>query len=207
MSGRGFLGELSFFVCRSVRCPKVTGTQIPTWKWLARNMVGNTDVSKEGGVVELGAGTGAITRALFERGFTKDRVCTVELSGEFAGYCRERFPGLTVLEASAFDLEDWREKVPFDKVQAVVSSLPLAFFEDGDRIRLIKSMLGSREEGGLGADSMSQMAYFAHRVVKKDRGLEEGLEVKMGSFTWLNVYPAATWYYSLLSREEEECLV
>lgn len=75
-------------------------------------------------VIELGAGTGAFTRALLARGVPEEALVLVEADAGFARLLRARFPRARVLQLDAMQL---RHVELADGVRAggVVSGLPL----------------------------------------------------------------------------------
>jgi phosphatidylethanolamine/phosphatidyl-N-methylethanolamine N-methyltransferase len=68
---------------------------------LARAMASHVDPSIPGPVVELGPGTGAVTRALVERGVDPARLTLVEADPAFCALLRRRWPTARVLQTDA----------------------------------------------------------------------------------------------------------
>ncbi len=97
-------------------------------------------------VLDVGAGTGALTRELVERGAT---VVAVEPSPEFMRALRERFPQIEVHAAAA-------EELPFegDTFDLALAQLVVAFMEDA-------------------AAAMRELGRVAHRVAICMWGVEE----------------------------------
>ena len=77
---------------------------------------------REGRVLDLGAGTGALTAELVERGFD---VAAAEPSADFVVTLRERFPDVDVREAPAESLP-WED----DSFHDVLSQLVVTFLPD-----------------------------------------------------------------------------
>jgi phosphatidylethanolamine/phosphatidyl-N-methylethanolamine N-methyltransferase len=108
--------------------PGPVGSAVPSSRFLARRIAGFLPRSPKGYVVELGAGTGAITAALLDRGIPADRLISVERSETMVRLLQRRFPSVKVALGDAAKLRmllkayltgDSRE------VSYVVSSLPL----------------------------------------------------------------------------------
>src|SRR5438270_8160685 len=79
----------------------------PSSRWLSRTTVRNIPWDRARVVVELGAGTGPITRVLAERAHPDCRVIVLERDPDFARLLRERFagrPNVEVIEADVRDL-------------------------------------------------------------------------------------------------------
>lgn len=79
---------------------------------------------KDGPVLELGAGTGAFTRALLERGVREGDLTLVEYGSDFARLLQFRFPRARILWMDASQLAS-HELFAAANVGAVVSGLPL----------------------------------------------------------------------------------
>ena len=58
----------------------------------------------DGLVVELGPGTGPVTRALIERGVPPAQLILVEYEAAFCRMLAQRFPGVRVLQGDAYAL-------------------------------------------------------------------------------------------------------
>nr|WP_303652497.1 methyltransferase domain-containing protein [Paludisphaera mucosa] len=99
----------------------------PSSRWLARATVSNIDWNRPNVVVELGAGTGPITRILAERAGPHSRVLVVERDPDFAAILRDRFrdqPALELIEGDARDLSAMLRDRGIARVDHVISGLP-----------------------------------------------------------------------------------
>jgi len=104
-----------------------TGALIPSSPRLARAMVGSIrDLAPGEVVVELGPGTGALTRELAQR-FPRNPIVAIEFNTIFADRLRARLPEVHVVEGCASRLPDHLAAlgITTDRVGAVVSGLPL----------------------------------------------------------------------------------
>lgn len=108
--------------------PGAVGAVVPSSRGLSRRMAEMLDLKSQGKIVELGAGTGAVTRALLDQGLPADQLIVVEYLTEFVEFLKERFPGVTVIQGDAAQLGKILEEktgTSLDEVRAIVSSLPL----------------------------------------------------------------------------------
>jgi phospholipid N-methyltransferase len=108
-----------------LRSPLRTASVVPSSMHLARVMAMALPAGVQR-VVELGAGTGAITRGLLERGVRPDHLLILELSPEFHAGLVASFPGSPVLCGDARRLPELLRSVPVfadGRCDAVVSSL------------------------------------------------------------------------------------
>ncbi|WP_179402984.1 class I SAM-dependent methyltransferase [Burkholderia guangdongensis] len=102
--------------------PAVVGALCPSSPYLARRMARAVPAG-DGLVIELGGGTGAVTRALLDCGVARERLVVIERSPVFAGHLRARFPGVAIVQGDAARLE--KLLPPDTPVDAIVSCLPL----------------------------------------------------------------------------------
>ncbi len=103
--------------------PSAIGAIWPSSSRLATRMAARVPRHRDGLVVELGAGTGAVTQALLKDGIAPRRLVVIERSARFVRYLRLRFPGVRVLQGDAAHLTDLLP--PGQPIDAIVSSLPL----------------------------------------------------------------------------------
>ena len=94
---------MRFFVMW-LKAPTRIGAVVPSSRHLARAMAREVRGVGPGTIVELGAGTGSVTRALIEAGIPKERLVVVERDPELHRLLQERFPELTILKGDAREL-------------------------------------------------------------------------------------------------------
>jgi phosphatidylethanolamine/phosphatidyl-N-methylethanolamine N-methyltransferase len=120
--------------------PGPVGSALPSSRFLARRIAGFIPPSPRGYVVELGAGTGAITSALLDRGIPADRLVSVERSATMVKLLKRRFPSVNVALGDAAQLRSLlKSHLGTDawEVSYVVSSLPLRSLPDDDVRRIV----------------------------------------------------------------------
>ena len=119
------------FLGKFLRHGTAIASLAPSSRWLSRATVRNIDWDRAKVVVELGAGTGPITRVLAEKARPDCRVLVLERDTDFAGILRERFTHLAnfeVVEADVRDLEAILSARGLTRVDHVVSGLPVPSF-------------------------------------------------------------------------------
>lgn len=122
------LSSIAVFVGELIANPRSVGAAIPSSRSLARRMASYIPCRPKGYVVELGPGTGVITRAILERGVPMHRLILVERSYEMAKRLRKNFPGVKVIFGDAAQLTRMLAKhidLETERVECIVSSLPL----------------------------------------------------------------------------------
>jgi len=119
------LQSAQIFFRQWLRAPLQTGAVLPSGSALVKALAGEVDPADPGVVVELGAGTGAVTKALLDRGVAPERLYVIERNPEFVALLRRRFPEARVLHADATHLHDLLPQHGVEVVSQVVSGLPL----------------------------------------------------------------------------------
>jgi len=112
------------FLKALIHNPREMGAIFPSSSFLAKEMAAHVLKNREGVVVELGAGTGVITKALLRSGVQPGNIIIVESSASFVKKLRRRFPAIRIVEGNAAEL---MTLLAFEKreVHTIISSLPL----------------------------------------------------------------------------------
>ena len=100
----------------------------PSSRFLARMILKGIDWDNTKCIVELGAGTGPVTKELLRRVKPHTKVIVVELDHDFCNRLRSRFPNADIVEGNAARLDELLRERGIDKVDHVVSGLPLPSF-------------------------------------------------------------------------------
>jgi phosphatidylethanolamine/phosphatidyl-N-methylethanolamine N-methyltransferase len=114
----------------------------PSSSHLASAMLEPLPLARVSTVVELGAGTGAITRALLEELPQHATLLAFEINPRFIDYLQRNFtdPRLVVVNSSAEVLDSELRRRGIDRVDAVVSSLGLGFMSERQRHGLFRRL-------------------------------------------------------------------
>jgi phospholipid N-methyltransferase len=104
---------------------------MPSSIFLCRKMVSEIDFTHANCIVELGPGEGAITREIVKKIGPKTQLFLFEMNKEYV----EQFlqfdnPHIHVINDSAEYISKYLKEYGIDKVDYVISSLPLSLFED-----------------------------------------------------------------------------
>lgn len=109
--------------------PGALGAAFPSSRELGKVMAEQIPVETKGLIIELGAGTGSITKAL-QKKFPSEKLIIVERSKDMCKYLKKHFSSINVVLGDAIDLNELL--INFDEpVNAIVSSLPLRSLEKG----------------------------------------------------------------------------
>jgi phospholipid N-methyltransferase len=109
----------------------------PSSRWMARTTVRDIDFTKARCIVELGAGTGPITKEILARAGKDCRVISLDLDSDLCRHLQRRFPNAEVLEANAVDLGRLLDERGIDKVDHILSGLPLPSIPEAIRERIL----------------------------------------------------------------------
>lgn len=129
--------SLPVFLAATIRSPMLIGACFPSSRSLGRLL---TDIVPRSGaptVAELGAGTGAVSRAIAERLPPRGRHVAVEIEPFLAAHLRRTQPGVVVLEGDAAELTSLLATVSVTHVDAVVSGLPWSLFPAAHQRRIL----------------------------------------------------------------------
>jgi phospholipid N-methyltransferase len=99
-------------------------------------------------IVELGAGTGPVTKELLRHVRPGTRVVVVELDHDFCQRLRAKFPTADIVEGDAAHMDELLRTRGIDKVDHVISGLPLPSFPPELRDSIISSAVRSLAPGG-----------------------------------------------------------
>lgn len=174
------------FVLAAARRPREVATIFPTSRALAERMIASVDFDCRL-LVELGPGSGAITRPLLER-LNPAAYLGLEINADLVTLLRERFPGATFERRSALDVA---ERVGPGEADHVVSSLPWTVFSAEDRERGVVSVHEALRPGGtfLTYVCMNAMPYPSARALLKSLRARFR-RVDRVALEWRNVPPA-----------------
>jgi phosphatidylethanolamine/phosphatidyl-N-methylethanolamine N-methyltransferase len=150
-------------------------------------MAHQVEYAGDGPVIELGGGTGSITRALLASGLPHWRLVVVERDPTLAALLRMRFPGVKILRGDAAQLVALLRPLGIERAAAVVSSLPLLSMPK----RLKRAIIG---ESFALLDAQGIFVQFTYGVTSP-LGPEFGLMGEVARRVWWNFPPAVVWRF------------
>lgn len=173
--------ERRSFLSLFLRNPKQIGSVTPSSSQLALKMVNAIHDDSLSTVVELGAGTGAITRALADRVREDTNVILFEKEPELAAALRLLYPDYPCYP-NAEELVDTLHSAHLDQVDCILSGLPFFNFSPALRERLLDQIFAALKPGG-------QFIAFQYSLQLK-RHLTERFDLEAVRFVPVNVPPA-----------------
>ena len=184
--GERFGDEIRFFK-GWIDKPRAVGSIIPTSSVTARKMASVVNPDSGHPVLELGPGTGVITRAILARGVKPENLWSVEYSADFVEHLKEIFPAVNIVQGDAFNLDAAlpEKGMVFD---SVVSGVPLLNFPVEQRVRYIENILDRIPAGR----PIVQLTYGPLSPVPPRRG---NYSVEHFDFIVRNLPPTQLWIY------------
>ncbi|RWP71531.1 phospholipid N-methyltransferase PmtA [Mesorhizobium sp.] len=182
-----FDDELKFFK-GWIDKPKAVGSIVPTSSITARKMASVVNPQSGLPVLEVGPGTGVITRAILAQGVKPENLYAVEYSPDFVRHLRRLYPGVNVIEGDAFNLDATlgdKSGLTFD---SVVSGVPLLNFPVAQRIAYVESLLDRIPTGR----PIVQLTYGPLSPIPPGRG---DYTVEHFHFVIRNIPPTQLWIY------------
>ncbi|MEV4343913.1 methyltransferase domain-containing protein [Actinoplanes sp. NPDC049596] len=176
------------FLREFARAPLDVGAVAPSGRELTAQAVRHVPRQGDPLVVELGPGTGAFTTAIQRRLGGRGRHLAVERNERFAGYVRERHPGVEVVTADARDLA---QVLGGRRADAIVSGLPWSSFGAGTQRAILAAVAAGLTPGG----TFTTFAYAYTRWTGPSRRFRRLIgdhfgEVAVGRTIWANLPPA-----------------
>ncbi|HEU4646725.1 MAG TPA: methyltransferase type 12 [Burkholderiales bacterium] len=190
--------ELWIFFRQWLSRPLSTAAFSPSSRFLNRRMV-RAIPPETRRVIELGAGTGALTRTLLQQGIAVDDLLAIEFNPSLHRYLSQRFPGLAVVRGDARGMDHMAEVVSFARkapVQAVVSGLGLLSMSREAQHSILASAFALMPEDG----AFVQFTYGPVTPVAGEVMRRLGLRARRHGFALCNLPPASVF---VLTRDRE----
>ncbi|MBD8878643.1 class I SAM-dependent methyltransferase [Roseibium polysiphoniae] len=176
-----------------VESPLKTGAVSPSGPLLAEKMASFITPEPGAHFVELGPGTGVVTKAILDRGVPPQNLVSIEYSDDFYRLLRKRFPDLNVIQGDAYALgtifsEGDGSDFAKDGLDGIVSSLPLFSRSEEARECFVLDALKLLKPGA----PLVQFSYALVPPVKPRAGM---FSLTKSEWIWKNLPPARVWVY------------
>lgn len=180
-SGRGL------FLREWLTNPLRMGSVVPSSPALCRRVARNIRREPDEFVLELGAGTGVITRALRASGVPAEKLVVVEIAGDMAGHLRGILPGTSVIEGDARALPSLLPAALHGRIGSVVCGIPLVLLPLAEQRRFIDAIEAVAPGRGF--------LHYSYCVTSPLPWRRHRLTAERVAWTPLNVPPASVWRY------------
>lgn len=134
--------QKSHFFKTYLKEKKQIGAWVPSSKFLVRKMCQYIPFDDSKVIVELGPGTGVFTKEILKQAKPDARIFLFELNPDFFELLQKQFndPRLTIINASAEQLKNELNRYGIEKVDAILSSLPLAIIPENVSDSILKNV-------------------------------------------------------------------
>jgi phosphatidylethanolamine/phosphatidyl-N-methylethanolamine N-methyltransferase len=183
------LSNARLFFQRWIKNPLQVGSVVPSSPALCKRIA--NQVRQEPGkyVVELGAGTGVVSRALLETGLSPEQLVVVEIVPEMADRLRKALPGVQVVCGDAFNLAAEIPQEVQGNISETICGIPL-FLLPGDKQRAFVDSVRSVSH------SPCDFLLYTFCMTSPLPFRELNLAARRLAWTPLNIPPASVWRYS-----------
>ena len=175
------------FFRRWLANPLQMGSVVPSSAALCERIVRHTRRAADEAVLELGAGTGVVSRALLNAGLPPERLIVVEIVPDMAGHLRRVLPGSLVIEGDARALPRLLPPAWHGRIGTVICGIPLVLLAAAEQARFIAAM--DKVAPGRG------FLHYSYCATSPLPARRHGLSARREAWTPLNFPPASVWRY------------
>ncbi len=175
------------FFRRWVANPLQMGSVVPSSAALCRRIVRHTRWTDDQAVLELGAGTGVISRALLRAGLPPERLLVVEIVPAMAAHLRRMLPGVTVIEGDARGLAEIVPTQWHGRIGTVICGIPLVLLPLAEQRRFIDTIDAVAPGSGF--------LHFSYCATSPLPWRRHRLTARREAWTPLNFPPVSVWRY------------
>jgi phosphatidylethanolamine/phosphatidyl-N-methylethanolamine N-methyltransferase len=181
------VANTGLFFRRWLANPLQMGSIIPSSQTLCRRIAALVKRAEDEVVVELGAGTGVISRALLAAGVPAEKLVVVEIVPEMAAHLRTVLPGVNVLCGDAFELARDLPAEMHGKVGTAICGIPLVMLPLEQQKRFVAAVEAVAPGKGF--------LLYTYCITSPLPYGTLGLTAKREAWTPLNFPPASVWHY------------
>jgi phosphatidylethanolamine/phosphatidyl-N-methylethanolamine N-methyltransferase len=183
------IADTALFFGLWLRKPLQIAAICPSGAPVAAAMARLVDPARLGPVLELGAGTGSITRGLVAAGWPPERIIAYEREARLLEVLRREIRGIRTVVGDAADLERQLRRLGVDRLSSVISSLPIKWFSRETQRAVLEACFARLARGG---HFLQLTNAFASPLPIEPLGIfgREAARV------WRNVPPAQIWAYT-----------
>ena len=178
----------AMFFRRWLANPLQMGSIVPSSPALCARIVAGVRRGKDEAVVELGAGTGVVTRALLASGIPPERIFAVEIVPEMAEHLRRTLPGVQVIEGDGGRLAELLPQVWHGRIGTVICGIPLVLLPFAEQRRFLDAIAAVAPGRGF--------LHFSYCATSPLPARRHRLAARREAWTPLNFPPASVWRYT-----------
>ena len=168
--------------------PKALGAVLPTSSATARRMASVINPHSHDPVLELGPGTGVITKAILARDVEPDKLYSVEHTEAFLPQLRSQFPDVNIIHGDAFQLDEALPDMKGGKFDTIISAVPLLNFPAEKRVEFLNDLFERLNPGR----PVVQISYGPLSPIPPD---QKSYSVEPLDWMLRNIPPARLWVF------------
>lgn len=180
------MSNIALFLWQAFRRPGQIVALAPSGAQMAEVMTRGID-SVKGPIIEIGPGTGVITRRILSRGIAAERLILLEMNAAFCDALRAEFPGVKIINTEAQNIES----LGLSDVGAVVSGVPILARPQVQRDIVGRAFKVMRPEG-----RFIQFTYANRPPISTDVQEELGVKAELLGRVWKNLPPARVYAFT-----------
>ncbi|GGC41068.1 hypothetical protein GCM10011504_19410 [Siccirubricoccus deserti] len=177
----------ALFFRRWLANPLQMGSVIPSSPSLCRRIAALVERAPDEVVVELGAGTGVVSRALLDAGVPAERLVVIEIVPDMAEHLRQALPGVDVICGDAFELPKALPERLHGKVGTAICGIPLVMLPIEQQRRFVDAVEAVAPGRGF--------LLYTYCITSPLPWRRLGLSARREAWTPRNIPPASVWRY------------
>ena len=186
-AGRKSGSNAALFFRRWLANPLQMGSVVPSSPALCRRIAALVARDPGEAVLELGAGTGVVSRALLDSGVPPERLLALEIVPDMADHLRRALPGVGVLCGDAFDSSRVVPQRWHGRIGTVICGIPLVLLPIAQQRRFIEAVETVAPGRGFLLYTYCITSPLPYRKL--------GLAARREAWTPWNLPPASVWRY------------
>lgn len=181
-----------------IKHPMKMGSIAPSSSYLADKMLEQINSNNNQFVVELGPGTGAITKHILPKLSNLNQFLGIEINIEMIKYLENEFPSIKIAPISAEKLNIYLVENGLPSPSHIISGLPWAIFNDDLQEAILASIAASLKSDGV----FTTYAYVHALQLKTAKNFRKRLSkffenIEVTSPVWMNIPPAIVYHCRL----------
>ncbi len=184
------------FLRRWLAHPLKVGAVLPSSPALARLVARQVPLHPDQAVVEVGAGTGSVTKGLLEAGVPADRLFVIEIDADLCAFLRKQVPQAQVINGDASRLAELLPSKWLGKVSTVISGIPMVTLPLDLQQRFVNAWFDVMTPEG-------RMLQYTYSLVSPLPESKLGIKGRRKGIAMLNVPPAWVWSYELVKDAKQ----
>jgi phosphatidylethanolamine/phosphatidyl-N-methylethanolamine N-methyltransferase len=181
------VSNTALFFRRWLKNPMQMGSIIPSSPALCRRIAAQVRRAEDEIVLELGAGTGVVSRALVDAGVPPEKLFVVEIVPDMAEHLRAALPGVNVICGDAFEAAATLPARFHGKVGTAICGIPLVLLPYEAQQKFVAAVEAVAPGRGF--------LLYTYCITSPLPYGRLGLTAKREAWTPLNFPPASVWRY------------